>query len=75
MELGAIPPRYRLRVKQRLAILRYVQEHSLLGAAGGFRARLMVPRSLVRARRRAGAQASAKWRRPGGESLSSLRRP
>jgi transposase InsO family protein len=36
MELGAIPPRYRLRVKQRLAILRYVQEHSLLGASQRF---------------------------------------
>jgi hypothetical protein len=33
MELGTISPRYRLRAKQRLAVLRYVQQHSLRGAS------------------------------------------
>jgi transposase len=36
MELKMIPPRYRLRVKQRLAILKYVQEHSLQRASQRF---------------------------------------
>ncbi len=36
MKLRMIPPRYRLRVKQRLAILEYVHEHSLLAAAQRF---------------------------------------
>jgi hypothetical protein len=36
MSLRLIPPRYRLRVKQRLAILKYAQEHSLLAASRRF---------------------------------------
>ena len=36
MELSKIPVRYRLRVRQRLAVLGYVQAHSLLGASQRF---------------------------------------
>jgi transposase InsO family protein len=36
MELRSVPPRYRLRVKQRLAIVKYVEQHSVKGAARRF---------------------------------------
>ncbi len=36
MELQLIPTRYRLKVKERLAVLKYAQEHSLLGAGRRF---------------------------------------
>lgn len=36
MELRSVPPRYRLRVKRRLAVVKYIEQHTVKGAARRF---------------------------------------